>query len=43
MVQQADGSWQPLGHTDENAPIPPPPWEPPADVSGRTGLAAGRA
>jgi hypothetical protein len=34
MVQNADGSWEPLRTGDPNAPIPPPPWEeaqPPAD------------
>jgi hypothetical protein len=27
MVQQADGSWEPMRFGDPNAPVPPPPWE----------------
>jgi hypothetical protein len=35
MVQQPDGSWEPLRTPDPEAPIPPPPWEnPPPSVTG---------
>ncbi len=27
MVQQPDGSWEPLRHSEPQAPISPPPWE----------------
>jgi hypothetical protein len=32
VVQRPDGSWEPLAHSDPDAPIPPPPWEDPADA-----------
>jgi hypothetical protein len=29
MVQQPDGSWEPLHTVDQGGPVPPPPWEEP--------------